>query len=109
MKKIQFNVTDAEFDYMIQKSLDEGFPNVAEMCKSYILKRSTITDLYREMLKAIDRYPSGKTFILRDLIDTPPALLGRWLFEGVESGRISGVKYLGKHGSDGAAYIKEDN
>ena len=35
-------------------------------------------------------------FILRDIIDNPPALIGRRLKGAVESGSITGVVFIGK-------------
>lgn len=35
-------------------------------------------------------------FVLRDIINDPPALLGRKLYEGVADGTIPNVEYIGK-------------
>ncbi len=50
--------------------------------------------LKNQMRSIINSLPSGKTFFLRDIISNPPARLGRTLFEEVQSGAISNVKYL---------------
>ncbi len=50
--------------------------------------------LENQMRSVINNLPSGKTFFLRDIISNPPARLGRTLFEAVQSGAISNVKYL---------------
>lgn len=52
--------------------------------------------LENQMRSVINALPSGQTFFLRDIISNPPARLGRTLFDKVQSGTISNVKYLTK-------------
>ena len=52
--------------------------------------------LENQMRSIINSMPLGKTFFLRDIIANPPARLGRTLFEEVQSGAITNVKYLTK-------------
>jgi hypothetical protein len=56
---------------------------------------STYEELYKQMILRIDDLESGSEFYLRDIINTPPALLGTWLHDGVESGQIPNVEHLG--------------
>lgn len=105
--RVQFTVSDAEKVMLEENAKAEGYPNIAELCKVRSLKgKSTYADLYKEMVKKIDAYPSGKKFFLRDLVDTPPALLGRWLYDNVANNTIKNVKHLGNNGSDAEEYEK---
>ena len=54
------------------------------------------TVLENQMKSIISSLPTGINFMLRDMINAPPALLGRHLYEGVKSGNISNVVYNGK-------------
>ncbi len=58
------------------------------------------------MVKSIENLPVGTIFFLRNLIDNPPSLLGKWLYDHVESGDIKNVKHLGNDGSDAEKYEK---
>ncbi len=49
--------------------------------------------LENQMKSIINSLPAGTTFMLRDIINDPPALLGRRLYEGVQSGEIPNVVY----------------
>lgn len=105
--RIQFTISDVEKTQLMAEAIAEGYPNISELCKTRALQgKSTYADLYREMVKKIDSLPAGKTFLLRDLIDTPPALLGRWLYDNVANGTIQNVKHLGNNGSDAEKYEK---
>lgn len=64
------------------------------------------TVLENQMKSIISTLESGTTFMLRDILDNPPALLGRRLYEGVESGEIPNVEFIGKE--DGIdKYVKK--
>ena len=52
--------------------------------------------LENQMRNVINCLPPGKIFFLRDIISNPPARLGRTLFEKVQNGTITNVKYLTK-------------
>lgn len=99
--RVQFTISDAEHKALIDQAAEEGFPNVAELCKSRSLapvpcRRRDYGELYRTMVDKIVGLEAGEKFILRDLIDTPPALLGRWLYDNVANGTIPDVVHLGK-------------
>ncbi|MBP3602784.1 MAG: hypothetical protein J6J79_01390 [Lachnospiraceae bacterium] len=51
------------------------------------------TVLENQMKSTISNLPAGTNFMLRDIINDPPALLGRRLYEGVQSGEIPNVVY----------------
>lgn len=64
------------------------------------------TVLENQMKSIISSLKSGTEFMLRDILDNPPALLGRRLYEDVASGDIPNVEYVGKE--DGIdKYIKK--
>ena len=54
------------------------------------------TTLENQMRSIICSLKPGTEFLLRDIIDNPPALLGRRLYEAVENGSITGVVFIGK-------------
>lgn len=49
--------------------------------------------LENQMKSIINSLPAGTNFMLRDIINDPPARLGRCLYEGVQSGEIPNVVY----------------
>lgn len=51
------------------------------------------TVLENQMKNIINGLSAGTNFRLRDIINDPPALLGRRLYEGVQSGEIPNVIY----------------
>lgn len=51
------------------------------------------TVLENQMKSTISSLPAGTNFMLRDIINDPPALLGRRLYEGVQNGEIPNVVY----------------
>ena len=105
--RVQFTVSDAEKLILDKEATTNGFPNISELCKHRSLQgKSTYAELYKEMVTKINKLKSGERFKLRELIDTPPALLGKWLFDDVDSGKISDVKHLGINGSDAEEYEK---
>lgn len=105
--RVQFTISDTEKAQLIAEAASEGYPNIAELCKVRALQgKSTYAELYKNMVKKIDTLPSGEKFFLRDLIHTPPTLLGRWLYDNVANGTIKDVRHLGKNGSDAEKYEK---
>lgn len=51
--------------------------------------------LENQMKSIINSLESGTEFVLKDIISDPPTLLGRRLREGVDSGEIAGVMFMG--------------
>lgn len=48
------------------------------------------------LLNKIISLPKDKEFVLRELIVTPPALIGRWFYENVNNGLVKNVEHIGK-------------
>ena len=105
--RIQFVVSDNELAELRQQAIIENYPSVTELAKSRTLKKkNTYADLYKRMIDIIQSLPDNKEFELRDIIDTPPALLGRWLAEGVANETIPNVVALGRKGPSADRYKK---
>lgn len=105
--RIQFTISDAEKNQLIVDANAEGYPNISELCKVRALQgKSTYAQLYKTMVGKIEKMKVGTKFFLRDIIDTPPTLLGRWLYDNVANGTIPNVKNLGNNGSDAEQYEK---
>ncbi|QGH02288.1 hypothetical protein [Streptococcus dysgalactiae] len=105
--RVQFTISDDEKVELEKQAATEGFPNLAELCKYRALQgKSTYATLYKRMVERIENLPSGSKFKLRDLIDTPPTLLGRWLYDNVANKKIANVKHIGNDGSDAEEYEK---
>lgn len=95
--RIQFTVTDEEFEILTKKAIDGNYPSVSEYCKCSSLQANTsYADLYKTLLNNIISLPSGEEFVLRMLIPTPPALIGRWFYENVNNGLVKNVEHIGK-------------
>lgn len=62
--------------------------------------------LENQMRSIINNLPDGKEFYLHDIIENPPAQLGRTLYEDVQSGRIQNVKRITKEGDTVERYQK---
>ena len=105
--RVQFTVSDNEKAQLIAEAKAEGYPNIAELCKVRALQgKNTYAELYKKMVKKIEALPTGSRFKLRDLLETPPALLGRWLYDNVANGTIKNVKHIEKNDSDAEEYEK---
>ncbi len=95
--RIQFTVTDEELEILTKKAIEGGFPSVTEYCKCSSLQENTsYADLYTTLLNKISSLPKGKEFVLRELIATPPALIGRWFYENVNKRLVKNVEHIGK-------------
>ena len=125
--RVQFTISDKDKLKLEKEARKGGYPNISSYVKSFIIpspspspspsaspspsssprsKGISYVTLYRVMLKEIAKLPKGTRFRLRDIIKTPPALIGRWLFEGVATGRIPNVEHYANRGSDAHEYIK---
>ena len=78
--RIQFTVCHSEWNILKKKSIEEGYPDVPSYCKDIVLKQRTYAILWNTVTKKIESMPSGKRFLLKDLIDTPPSNLGVKLY-----------------------------
>lgn len=106
--RVQFTISDAEYNQLSVQAMNEGFPNISEMCKTRALQgESTYAELYTTMVNKIKKIESDKEFFLRDIIETPPALLGRWLYDNVGNGIITDVEHLGNDGTNPERYRKK--
>lgn len=59
------------------------------------------TVLKNQMRAIINNLPAGSKFQLNEIIANPPTRLGRTLYEDVQSGSISNVRYIGKENDIG--------
>ena len=95
--RIQFTVTDEELKILTKKAIEGNYPSVSEYCKCRSLQENTsYVTLYTALLNTISSLPKGKEFVLRELIATPPALIGRWFYENVNNGLVKNVEHIGK-------------
>lgn len=94
--RVQFTITDEQKEKLESEMKDEGYPNIAELCKARLCNDRSYATLYKTLIKRIDKLESGKSFIIRDLINTPPALIGRWLYQNVDNGTVKNVIHDGK-------------
>jgi hypothetical protein len=62
---------------------------------SNTLNGSKYAELYNQMINKVANLEPKSEFYLRDIIDTPPALLGKWLYDNVKNGQIPNVEHLG--------------
>lgn len=91
------SLTDEELEILTKKAIEGGFPSVTEYCKCSSLQENTsYADLYTTLLNKISSLPKGKEFVLRELIATPPALIGRWFYENVNKRLVKNVEHIGK-------------
>ena len=108
--RVQFTITNEEYDELKKEARELGYPNVAQMAKDLVLRKNNSKESYGEkyilMVKKIESLAPNTEFLLRDIIEVPPALLGRWLYEGVRDGKIKNVRHLGNNGSDAERYLK---
>ncbi|NLK14328.1 MAG: hypothetical protein GX313_06235 [Spirochaetales bacterium] len=95
--RIQFTVTDDELKQLTKKAIEGNYPSVSEYCKCSSLNENTgYADLYKKLLEKIEKLPKNSEFVLRDIISTPPALIGRWFYENVKNGLVKDVEHIGK-------------
>ena len=95
--RIQFTVSDEELKILTKKAEEGNYPSISEYCKCKSLQENTsYVDLYNTLLNKISSLPKDKEFVLRELIATPPALIGRWFYENVNNGLVKNVEHIGK-------------
>ncbi|HGI8750641.1 TPA: hypothetical protein ACJVLN_001527 [Streptococcus agalactiae] len=95
--RIQFTVNDEELEILTKKVIEGNYPSISEYCKCSSLQENTsYVDLYNTLLNKISFLPKDKEFVLRELIATPPALIGRWFYENVNKGLVKNVEHIGK-------------
>ena len=95
--RIQFTVNDEEMKILNKKAIEGNYPSISEYCKCKSLQENTsYATLYNTLLNKISSLPKDKEFVLRELIATPPALIGRWFYENVNNGLVKNVEHVGK-------------
>lgn len=104
--RVQFTITDKEKLELENAANKEGYPNIAAFCKSRALGKKDYADLYKEMVANIVDLKPETDFYLRDVLQCPPALIGKWLYENVQNGKIPDVEALDKDGADAVKYRK---
>jgi hypothetical protein len=97
--RIQFNVTEEEFGKLMEKANAAGEPAVSEYVKNLVFatlgRRNNLSVMFKSLLAAVAALPPGDAFIVRDFIEAPPALVGRYFFEAVADGRVKNVVSVG--------------
>lgn len=73
----------------------KAVPVSEEVYKAY-LKITEHATLYNTLLNKIGSLSKGKEFVLRELIATPLALIGRCFYENVNNGLVKNVEHIGK-------------
>ncbi len=94
--RVQFSVTNAQWNELQIKAAKEGYPDVPSYCKDLALEDRTYGKLWNTVVDKISKMNTGETFVLRDLIDTPPSNLGVKLYNNQQS---LGIKVLPKKDS----------
>lgn len=79
--RVQFTVTDDEWNKLAALALKKGYPDVPSYCKDTVLEERTYANLWKTVVDKISKMDKGTTFALRDLVDTPPSNLGVKLYE----------------------------
>ncbi|MSR93371.1 hypothetical protein FYJ34_03575 [Clostridiaceae bacterium 68-1-5] len=83
--------------FLTEKAEEGNYPSISEYCKYKSLQENTsYAALYNTLLNKISSFLKDKEFVLRELIATPPALIGRWFYENVSSGLVKNVEHIGK-------------
>lgn len=95
--RIQFTVSDEKPEILTKKAEEGVYPSISEYCKCKSLQENTsYATLYNTLLNRISSLPTGKEFVLRGLIATPPALIDRWVYENASNGLVKNVEHIGK-------------
>lgn len=94
--RVQFTISDDQKAKLEIDMKNEGYPNIAELCKARACDDRSYGTLYKRLIERIDSLKPGTSFIIRDLIDAPPALIGRWLYQNVDNGTVKNVIHDGK-------------
>ncbi len=79
--RVQFSVNANEWSKLQQLAMKNGYPDVSSYCRDVALEERTYANMWKIIKDEIAKMPSGKTFALRDLVQSPPANLGVKLFE----------------------------
>lgn len=78
--RVQFSVNAVEWTKLQQLAAANGYPDVPSYCRDISLQERTYVTMWKKITEGINKMPSGKTFALRDLVQSPPSNLGVKLF-----------------------------
>lgn len=78
--RVQFTVNATEWAKLQQLATVNGYPDVPSYCKEASLEERTYATIWKNITDKIARMPSGQTFALRDLVQSPPSNLGVKLY-----------------------------
>lgn len=79
--RVQFSVNDTEWEKLKDLALSNGYPDVPSYCKDVSLEERTYAIMWENITNQIAKMPTGRTFALRDLVQSPPANLGVKLYD----------------------------
>ena len=101
--RVQFSVSNEEWEKLKSLAEKTGYPDVQSYCRDLTLGERTYGSLWKSIVEQISRMPSGTVFMLRDLIDNPPANLGTVLYNHQQE---LGIKVLRKDATKTNVFIK---
>ncbi len=104
--QVQFTISDEQKIKLEEDMRKDGYPNISELCKARACGERSYASLYKQLVERTEKLEPGITFIIRDLIDTPPVLIGRWLYQNVDSGEVKNVIHDGKESVGTEKYKK---
>lgn len=79
--RVQFSVNSKDGNKLQQLANSNGYPDVPSYCRDVALEERTYANMWKKVKEGIAKMPSGHTFALRDLVQSPPANLGVKLYE----------------------------
>lgn len=85
--RIQFTVSNEEWEKLKMLAKKSEYPDVSSYCRDIALGDRNYQKLWQRVVDSIKEMQGGSVFALRDIVNNPPANLGRKLFEN--------QKYLG--------------
>ena len=91
--RVQISFTIEEYDKLLEKSKNEGYPDVISYAKDRLLRNKNFLELWEEVTSKIQNLEPETEFTLRDLVSTPPANLGVKLFQNQ---KMLGIIKIGK-------------
>lgn len=79
--RVQFSITQAEWDELQETAQKNGYPDVPSYCKDLALNQRTYQKMWQSIETQIASMPPGTIFTLSELVDAPPANLGVKLYQ----------------------------
>lgn len=79
--RVQFSVNKSEWAKLMRLASANGYPDVPSYCKDISLEERTYANMWKKIVDGINKMPSGTTFALRDLVQSPPSNLGVKLYD----------------------------